>query len=121
MYRGKVMKKKLIIGSLLAVFMLVTISYATAVNNNTNAESKESPLFGIRTRRAVTEKITNIIENIKTKFLGERIFFLPYQWPRNSDLPNLYTEYGKFNTCDTFRCFPLLCAGLVISIKIQCM
>ena len=84
------MNKKILIGSILAVFMLVAISYATAVNNNTNTEKKESPLYGIRTRRVISEKITNIVENIKTKFLRERIFFIPLQGIRARY--NLYTR-----------------------------
>ena len=54
--------------------MLLAISLASAVNTHT-AEStrKESPLFGIRTRQAIKEKIGNII----SRFIGERVFFLP--------------------------------------------
>ena len=70
------MKKTAIIG-FLAVLMLVTISFASAVSTNTNTEKKESPLFRIRTKQSVGEKIGRIIENIKTKFIGDRIFFLP--------------------------------------------
>jgi len=73
------MNKKILSISILAVLMLVAISYATAINT-TNVEKKESPLFRIRTRQAVTERIGKIIETIKTKFLGERIFFIPFKW-----------------------------------------
>ena len=79
------MNKKLLIVSILCVFTLVAISYASAINTTTVIEKKESPLFGIRTRRAVREKIGEIIENIKTKYIGERVFFLPFQWSINSD------------------------------------
>jgi hypothetical protein len=71
------MKKKIMIGSLLAVFMLVAISFISSAEVNTDVEKKESPLWKIRTRRSISEKISDIIENIKTKFLGERMFFLP--------------------------------------------
>jgi hypothetical protein len=77
------MKKKVVAISILAVLMIVAISYATAVNT-TNTEKKESPLYGLRTRRAITDKIGTILENIKTKFLGDRIFFLPYLLNQNS-------------------------------------
>ena len=80
------MNKKILLVSILAVFMLVAISYAAAVDTNTaNTKRKESPLYKIRTGKAIAEKITNIIENIRTKFLGERIFFLPFQWMRNAE------------------------------------
>jgi hypothetical protein len=75
------MNKKILIGSLLAVFMLVAISYATAVKT-TDVEKKESPLFSIRIKRAIGEKISAIIKDIKTKFLGERLNFIPTQWLR---------------------------------------
>jgi len=73
------MNEKILITGILIVFMLITISYATAVNTSTSVQNKESPLWGVRTKRAISEKISNIIENIKTKFLGERIFFLPFR------------------------------------------
>jgi hypothetical protein len=101
------MKKKIIIGSLLAVFMLVAISYATAVNNNTNAESKESPLFGIRTRRAVTEKISKLIDNVKTRFIGERVFFIPVKFLRDigNRINPLYSCTDcRLDTCIYTRC-----------------
>jgi hypothetical protein len=70
------MNRKITCIGVLAVFMLVTISFASAVETNqTNIDKKESPLYGIRTRRAISEKIVNIIENIKTKFFGERLFY----------------------------------------------
>ena len=37
-----------------------------------------SLLIGIRTRRAIVEKLGKIIENIKTKFIGDRLFFLSF-------------------------------------------
>ena len=56
------MKKKLMIGSLLAVFMLIAISFISSAEINKDFEKKDSPLYGLRTRRAVREKIYNIIE-----------------------------------------------------------
>jgi hypothetical protein len=72
------MNKKILTTSILAVLMLVTITYASAINTSTASnEKKESPLFKIRTRLAIGEKIGKIMENIKTKFIGNRIFFVP--------------------------------------------
>ena len=71
------MNKKLLIISLLAVFMLVSISFVSSAEVNTNTEKKESPLYEIRTRRAISEKIGEIVENIRTKLFGERMFFHP--------------------------------------------
>jgi hypothetical protein len=83
--RGKSMKKKILFVSVLAVVMLVGISFATAVNPSTtsNNKKKESPLFKIRTRHALGEKLIEMLKNFITKFLGERRFFLPFQWLKN--------------------------------------
>ena len=104
------MKKKIIIGSILAVFMLMTISFVSTAEVSTNIEQRESPLYSIRTRRAIGEKVSNIIENIKAKFLGERIFFMPFKIPRNRaiDIPNLHDTYkGETYSCPT--CDDLAC------------
>ena len=79
------MNKKILTISIVAVFMLLAISMASAVNTTTPVKKKESPLFGIRTRRAINEKIGEIIENIKTKYIGQRVFFLQFLWLTNGD------------------------------------
>ena len=81
------MNKKILVVSALAVLMLVTISFATAVSSNTNTtvEKKESPLFGIRTRLAIGERLESLKETIQAKFVGERIFFLPFNWLRDRE------------------------------------
>ena len=90
------MNKKLVVVSILAVFTLVAISFASAVNTNTtnDIKKKESPLYKIRTSRAIGENLLKIIEYLKTKFLGDRIFFLPFQWlkNRNGGSGNFYTQ-----------------------------
>jgi len=107
---GMKMKKKIVTISILAVFILVAISYATAVNA-TNTEKKESPLYGLRAKRAIREKLGDLIENIKTKFLGSRIFFLPFQWSiinilnRDATCSATYcdTEYCTYCDCSTMH------------------
>jgi hypothetical protein len=71
----KRMNKKILIISILAVFMLLAIVFTTTVTSNTQKPPKqESPLFGIRTRRAIREKIGDLMR----RFVGERKFFLPF-------------------------------------------
>ena len=81
------MNKKILIISILAAFILITISFTSTVSSNTktNTKNKESPLYKIRTNRAIGKNLGKILENIKTKFFGERIFFLPFQWLRNKN------------------------------------
>ncbi len=86
------MKKKILIFSIITVLMLVTISFASAVNTEKSTK-KSSPLYSIRTKRAISqEKINNIKENIKTRFIRERIFFMPLLFKLNSQYNNLYLE-----------------------------
>jgi len=76
------MNKRILVISILAVFTIAAITFATAVSSNTTTAiaKKESPLFGIRTKLAIGEKLENLKENIKARFVGERLFFLPFQW-----------------------------------------
>ena len=94
------MNKKILVVSILAVFTLVAISFATAVSSNTvkTNDKKESPLYSIRTRRAIGERLGKIIDYIKTRFLGDRLFFLPFQWLR--DIIDDYQQpFTKGETC----------------------
>ena len=76
------MNKKILLMSLLAIFMLLAISFASTVTSDIQKPSiKESPLFGIRTRKAIKEKIGDLLR----RFIGERVFFLPFQWLNNLD------------------------------------
>jgi hypothetical protein len=79
------MDKKILILGVLVVLMLVTISFASAVTTNTQNTRKESPLYNIRTKLAIGERIQNLKETIKAKFVGERLFFLPLQWLINKN------------------------------------
>ena len=71
------MNKKILTLCILALLMLVSISFVSSAELNTNIEKKESPLFGIRTGRAISKNIKKIADNIITKLFGERAFFLP--------------------------------------------
>jgi hypothetical protein len=77
------MNKKILMVSVLAVFMLVAISFATAINT-TPAKKKESPLFQIRTRLAIGERLQDLKDTLKARFVGERLFFLPFNWLKNN-------------------------------------
>jgi len=68
------MNRKLMIGSALAVLMLVAISFASGFSSGTtNAGKKDSPLYMIRTKIYLGEKIGRILEEVKTRFIGDRI------------------------------------------------
>jgi hypothetical protein len=103
------MNKKLMIGGLLVVFMLVSISFVSSAEMNADAERKESPLYRIRTRQATMNIINDIVDNIKTSFLGERIFFVPFTF---LIINNRYPDSGiaptwdDANTCFNSRCKP---------------
>ena len=116
------MKKILGVGIML-LLTLVAISYATATSN-VGVDKKESPLYRIRTKIAISEEIGKISDNIKTKFLGDRIFQIPkilyklveirndevsYMQPMHSICctGKLPTCYGKGTCDDGFLCEPL--------------
>ena len=79
------MNKKIIIFGITAVFILVTISLASAYTLSEQSEKKESPLFRIRTKQAIKEKIAEM----KSNYLSERIFIIPLNW---------FFSYNKVNS-----------------------
>ena len=99
---GSNMKKKLIIVSVFATLILVTISLASAINSNNENLEKDSPLYKIRTKRAIGEKISKLIDNIKTKFIGERIMFLPFGF---FNILNNRANVLQIETFHSFNCF----------------
>jgi hypothetical protein len=112
------MSKKILIGGLFAVFMLVTISLSSAVSINTNIEKKESPLFGIRTQRAIAEKIDAIVDNVKTRFIGERIFCVPIILLKN----RLYSGLKYYSCTDCYQatCEATFCKACTANPKTLC-
>ena len=99
--------EKITIITILVILMLISISYASALNSKTNIEKKESPLFRVRTRIAIDEKITDILNNIKTKFIGERLFFKPgerlkFQFIGQVEMPVRYTNKDPYNSCRSY-------------------
>ena len=95
------MKKKILIIGISVAFMLVTISYATALRT-TEVEKKESPLFRLRAQKAIKEKINTILESIKTKFIGERVFWIHFRIFRidnGNTPPSINSLGGKACTC----------------------
>lgn len=103
------MKKKIIIISILAVFMLVAISFASANAQTTKSvEKKESPLFRIRTRQANNENIDEIKENIEAQFMGKRIFFWPFEWIRTRKDPFMGQQFQNIKI-RTYNWPPILC------------
>jgi hypothetical protein len=98
------MKKIILVGSLAAVTILMIISFSSAVSSSTEVERKESTLYGLRPRRAVGEKISNIIENIKAKFLGERVFWIPITF-RNKESRTYIRESTIYDTGKCLTCY----------------
>lgn len=99
-------KNRIIFGAAIAVLMLVAISYATAVNTNTQTTQKESPLYSIRTRLAIGERL----QNLKTKLFGERMFCLPFQW-LTVIVGNTESKPPTFATGPTCVMIQIFCKG----------
>ena len=94
------MNKKILVISILAVFMLLAISMASALNTTISVKRKESPLFGIRTRYAIGDRLKDIREQIKTKFIGDRVFFLPFKFLSRNNIHPFDTMNEKDNCYD---------------------
>jgi len=72
------MSRKLLVFSVLVIFLLVAISFTSTINSSAGktVRSKESPLFRIRIIKAIRERVGDFLR----RFVGERVFFLPFQW-----------------------------------------
>ncbi len=76
------MNKKIIIGVILASFVMIGLTMASALDTQTkekqkNLEKIDSPLFKIRTNKFIKEKNQDF-ENTMSNFLNKRIFLIPY-------------------------------------------
>lgn len=112
------MNRKIIIGSILVIFTIIAVSFASAAFVQTKAiEKKVSPLYKIRTDSAIDEKI----RNLKFNFLRNRILIMPNLITRQQQTPRdilgnkgcSYKSAGctQFGTCNTFptMCNPVTC------------
>jgi hypothetical protein len=94
------MNKKILIMGVFTILMIVTISYASAFDSKTSIEKNESPLYRVRAKIAIGEKINTVLENIKTKFLGERIFFIPNEWFKFKIIRQSKPDTDFFKSCN---------------------
>jgi len=94
------MSKKLLLISLLAVLMLVSLSFISSALVIKDFERKESPLYQIRTKKTISENVEEIVNKLNARFLGERIFFLPFVRIRYTPQ---HSEY-KAASCDYTMC-----------------
>ena len=97
------MNKNIITLSVVSVFLLLAISFSAAVSSDitTTFKKRESPLFFIRTKRAIKTKIGTLMENIKAQFIGERVFFLPFQFLRDEDDISIRVRLAQKRTIDS--------------------
>jgi len=96
------MKKKILIFCIISIFMLITISYATAVNNSVK-QKKVSPLFRFRSSDAIKNKR----ETIKSRFIGNRIFYIPVKLKQITSY--LGEVFYSCTDCSGFTCRETVC------------
>ena len=102
------MNRKGTISSLAIIFIIISLSFISVVNADTKDSTpndKVSPLYKVRTENAIKEKIGEL----KTNYLGNRIFILP-----NLNLLNFYkNEDGQLVsmgiTCQFSACIRITC------------
>lgn len=67
---GKVMDRKILVGSIIAVAILIGVSFTSVVGySSVKYDLKASPLFDIRTKRAIEEDIKN---TLTTNYIGKK-------------------------------------------------
>jgi hypothetical protein len=93
--QGYKMNKKAMIVSIFFVLIMLGISLTTTVSSNTSSEKKDSPLYRIKTRLINGEKIGKIIEDIKTKFIGGKLYFIPSVLRSFSQTLSYLDSFGK--------------------------
>ena len=86
------MKRKIIVGCILAVFVILAVSTMTVIGSDIKIENKESPLFRIRTSRAIEEKLGIILGNIKSKFFSEKLIFIPFLFKQRVNMDSQESE-----------------------------
>ncbi len=85
------MKNKILIGSIIAVVILVLVSFTNVVGYNTASSSiKDSPLFSIRTKRAINEESNDITCDYVGK--GEEINILLLTRNNRNELFDRYVD-----------------------------
>ncbi|MGF3585149.1 MAG: hypothetical protein ACQXXD_05475 [Thermoplasmatota archaeon] len=102
------MNKKIFAISILAFFTLIAIMFATTVTSNTApAKKKESPLYKIRTRLALGERIKDLV----IRFLRQRIFLrLPILNPSSGNENNYQGATTSIcGYCNTYEKGPKGC------------
>ena len=97
------MIKKNLLMSILACIILVSTIFASSVgsNNCINTEKKETPLYKIRARMAINDRIGEIFQQIKSSFFGERIFFKSNGWIKFIEQTGTQLSYTKddYSSC----------------------
>jgi hypothetical protein len=91
--------------------MLITVTFTSGVSSNAAEfnKEKESPLFRARAKRAIGEKIHKIIENFKIKFIGLRLFFIPFQLFKFDEEINMYNNRPKSYDYCSYECKSYYC------------
>jgi len=93
------MNKKILTISILAIFMLIAISFITTVSSNTTSTKRETPLFKIRTKLAIGERIKYLV----TRFIETRgVSLLPSLLFK--DQPDRLLTTHQWTDCSTIGC-----------------
>ena len=99
------MKKKILIGSIIAVVILVLVSFSSVVGfQSVKSDSKiASPLFGVRTKRANNRDENQITNNYIGK--GRMINLLLPKRNNKAELVDNFVEYIKMMDDEAFNRF----------------
>ena len=90
------MKKKIMIVSILAIFALISVSFAASGLYVIDKTKKESPLYKVRAMGAINEKVNQVKAKLST-----RIFFLPVLLQRFSQAESIEVAFANHQTDTT--------------------
>ena len=103
------MKKKLLLFCIVAMVMFVSLTVGSVVFAEKTSNTFFSPLYNIRTKKAVNnEKIFNIKDGLKIKFLHNRQFFIPVKLLKIHK--SLEVVYNSCTDCGVNTCWGTSCS-----------
>jgi len=107
------MKRKIVVGCIGAVLLLMLVGFTSVVAIRTTYEIKESPLFGVRLKKAINDRIKEIKLNLESKFIVKRIFLFNMIPIKDYEVYNYRTRLqekvtgGGYTACPSWNCICL--------------
>jgi len=103
------MNKKMVVGSLSIVLLIISLSFISVAISDTTKQN-ESPLYKIRTKKAIGDNFRELMENIRSNYLDEKNFLI-FSWLK-------FDEIDKISSPTAHRSCGSLCIRCIGSKNI---